>query len=434
MPGRPTPATLPLLRPHQLLARWVLGGILVALMGEVSINPFGTAFRFTLGPLTFNLLVLFFPLLHPLPVAITAGLAIVGARVIAAVADTPAAGLALASIIRDFGPEIVAYTVLGAAASLGRVQSRLDRPLSVVGVLAAGDFSTNMVELFVRRFWPDPRAVIMTALIAVARAVVATGIFEVVRASERERRWADERRNYAQRLLFLSKLQSDIFFLRKSAREMEGLMERAHRLYRELRGHSSQQGALDIAKDIHEVKKDYQRTMASLSRLVDVPDLEPVMRFSEVAALVVESNRVYAQTLGKSLSFTLDLNADFSTERFGRWVSILNNLVTNGVEACPGQGAIRIAAHREGERFRLEVSDTGSGIPARDQAHIFAAGFSTKLNPETGSFSSGIGLTHVSELIKSMDGQILVARSDPSGTAFRIEVPWAALRAVTEEG
>jgi sensor histidine kinase regulating citrate/malate metabolism len=51
----------------------------------------------------------------------------------------------------------------------------------------------------------------------------------------------------------------------------------------------------------------------------------------------------------------------------------------------------------------------------------------------TGASSSGIGLTHVAGLVKSMNGTIRIARSDASGTEFRIEVPWASLETIEQE-
>lgn len=419
----------PYLNPYQLLLRWIMAGAAVAMMGEVSINPFGTAFRFSLGPIMFVLLILFFPMLQPFPVAVIAGLVIVGLHTAADMVIPPGGSWlpTFLGTMSKYGPEIVAYTVLGAVSSLGKVQGRLNRPLAVAAVLAAGDFSANLVELLVRQFRPTPKAVLITALIAVGRAAVAAGLFEVARASERERRWSAERQNYARRLLFVAHLQTDIFFLRKSAREIEAVMERAHRLYRDLKGQPTQPEALGVATDIHEVKKDYQRTMASLAHQIDMPDLATSMSFSEVVHLVADANAAYAETLGKQISFVIDLQADFTTIRFGRWVSILNNVVCNAIESSQELGHLTIYSTREGEWFRVDLSDTGAGIPVKDQGLIFSAGFSTKLNAETGSFSSGLGLTHVAELVRSMRGEIVLAHSSPAGTTFRIKVPWSAL-------
>ncbi len=416
------------------LLRTLLGGVAVAVMGEVFISPFGTAFRFTLGPLTFHLLTLVFTMMHPLPVAMIAGLVIVAYHSAAFVLGNPGPHWlpALTAALNHYGPEFIAYTTLGTLASLGQVQRRLDRPAAVVVILALADLGCNLVELLVRGFPLELRVVVILALTGVGRAAVATGLFEVARASERERRWDAERQAYASRLVFLSKLQTDIFFLRKSAAEVETIAERAHSLYRRLRGRQTQADALSIARDIHEVKKDYQRTLASLSRLLDVPGLAPTMRLSEVVQLVLDTNGAYAQTLGKQITFVTELKADFATERFGRWITILNNLVTNGIEACPEQGRITVQTSRVADRLCVEVADTGSGISPANQACLFAAGFSTKVNPETGCFSGGLGLTHVAELVRSVHGEVLLVESGTAGTTFRVTVPWAHLEAVAE--
>ncbi len=435
MPANQSPYLQRIPRPQTEWIVTVVGGFAVAVLGNVSISPFGTAFRFSLGPITLALLVLFFRNLSPVAVGFTGGLWIVGIQSAVAALHAPAG--AIGPVVRDavatYGPELLAYTGLGLIWRLARVQDEGTGAYQIASVLALGDFTVNIVEQLIRHMSLSPHTVTITAMIAVGRAVFSTGLVVVAQAGARERRWSEERKAYMHKLIFLSNLQTDIFFLRKSSSEIEQIMERAHRLYRDLRGLPAQRSALEIAKDIHEVKKDYQRIMASLSRLLEIPDVQPTMRFSEIVAMVLETNAVYAETLGKAITFESDLQADFLTYRFGRWISILNNLVTNGVEACGTQGRITISSRRIGHLFRLEVSDNGSGIPEKDQAHIFSAGFSTKLNPITRSFSSGLGLTHVRGLVQAMQGEIRLRYSGPGGTTFCIEVPWDGLEALPEE-
>ncbi|HYF90722.1 MAG TPA: ATP-binding protein [Symbiobacteriaceae bacterium] len=334
---------------------------------------------------------------------------------------------------RGYLPETLAYTVLGTALHLFRVDRRLDSPLQAALLIALADLSANVVEVLVR---PDPVQVqrfAVMALVAMGRAAVALGACYVLQEGVRQREWEKERRSYMEKLFFACNLQTEAFFLKKSAREIEQIMAKAHRLYRDLNGQPGQSLALEIAKDIHEVKKDYQRTLSALNRLVDTPKLQAEMDFSEIVALVFDANRSYAAGLGKQVAFKSELLADFRTARYGRWVSILNNLVSNGVEACGTEGTLTVTATRMRERLVVEVSDTGAGIPREDWDLVFSPGFSTKLNPVTGAFSSGIGLTHVAELIGAMGGAIRVAHAAPDrGARFRLEVPWTALEIADE--
>lgn len=403
-------------------------GLIIALLGEISVSPFGTAFRFSLGPVGMALLALF----NWLPTYIAgaaAGLMVPLVHGFMAVLGHPGAqggGPVQAAV--SYIPETLAYTVLGTSLYLFRVHRRLDSPLQVTLLVALADLSANVVEILIR---PDAfawRKAATMALVAVGRAAVALGTCYVLQEGVRQRAWAEERRSYMEKLLVACNLQTEAFFLNKSAREIEQIMAKAHRLYRDLNGRPGHALALEIAKDIHEVKKDYQRTISALYRLVDAPGLQREMNFSEVVALVLDANGAYAAHLLKEIEFESDLMVDFRTYRYGRWVSILNNLVSNGVEACGPTGTLTVRSARVRDRFVVEVGDTGSGIPREDWELVFSAGFSTKLNHVTGAFSSGIGLTHVAGLVKAMGGTIRIEQSDSAlGTRFRVEVPWEAL-------
>ena len=413
----------------------MLAGLVVGLMAEISIHPFGTAFRFSLGPVTLAFVALFFPTLPAYLAGLAAGLMV--PLVHAAFAMVRAPGMeaaALLGAVNQFLPETLAYTLMGSLFYAFRVRERANTPVRLAVLLASADLITNVVETLVRgdalHLLPALAAMV---LVAIGRAFVAEGAYYVLREGVRAHHWERARQRYAEQVLFFSNLQTETFFLQKSARDMEQVMAKAHRLYRDLNGHPGQPLALEIAKDIHEVKKDAQRTLSALFRLVETPQLQPTMTFRQVVALVLDANRTYSRTLGKQVNLRPLLSADFCTPRFGRWITILNNLVSNAVEACPSEGAVAVSAVRSGDRLVVRVSDTGPGIPPEDRTVVFSPGFSTKLNPVTGAFSSGIGLTHVAGLVHMMKGSIAVEESAPGRTVFRLEVPWENLEVVEQE-
>ena len=74
----------------------------------------------------------------------------------------------------------------------------------------------------------------------------------------------------------------------------------------------------------------------------------------------------------------------------------------------------------EGTSFvRIEVSDTGAGIPPENLAKIFEPYFSTK---ETGT---GLGLAIVQKVIDLHDGTVEVGSARGEGTKFTIRLPKA---------
>jgi len=52
---------------------------------------------------------------------------------------------------------------------------------------------------------------------------------------------------------------------------------------------------------------------------------------------------------------------------------VLMNLIGNAIKFTPEKGEIRLSAHSLGGSVRLEVRDSGPGIPIEEQQHIFEA-------------------------------------------------------------
>ncbi len=98
---------------------------------------------------------------------------------------------------------------------------------------------------------------------------------------------------------------------------------------------------------------------------------------------------------------------------------VLLNLVDNALASIPDSGEITLSVQGEpeAERVRVEVADTGVGIPEHDKGRVFEPYFSTKRG------GTGLGLAIVHSIISDHQGQIRVEDNAPSGTRFIIELP-----------
>jgi two-component system nitrogen regulation sensor histidine kinase NtrY len=102
---------------------------------------------------------------------------------------------------------------------------------------------------------------------------------------------------------------------------------------------------------------------------------------------------------------------------------VLINLIDNAVAAVEDEGVVSVETHflEELKLARLEVADTGNGIPADIKQRLFEPYFSTK---KTGT---GLGLAIVSNIISDHNGYIRVRDNQPRGTRFVIELPVKAV-------
>jgi two-component system sensor histidine kinase VicK len=118
----------------------------------------------------------------------------------------------------------------------------------------------------------------------------------------------------------------------------------------------------------------------------------------------LEVFRVAAQE--KKIALVLDLPAEtvfvaIHRDKFGR---ILDNLLSNALNFTPAEGTIKVSLRLVDGRVRLIVQDTGLGIPADLQAHVFDK-FTAASRPGLyGDTTTGLGLFITKQIVEMHEG------------------------------
>jgi len=147
----------------------------------------------------------------------------------------------------------------------------------------------------------------------------------------------------------------------------------------------------------------------------DLQMLDPVEVVREVADFIQpEANRAGVEVLVVHDGQVPPVLADKNKIK-----QALLNLAINAKQAMPEGGRMTFSISREGDTVKLEVSDTGVGIPAEYGSRIFDAFFSTK---ESGT---GLGLAIVKQTVEEFGGTIDFDSTVGKGTTFRITLPAA---------
>lgn len=184
--------------------------------------------------------------------------------------------------------------------------------------------------------------------------------------------------------------------------------------------------------------RDIVRKMMVFSRQ-SLPVRQPVS-VSEAAAEAIPLLRASIPA-SVAIESTLDATGLVSVDP-SEVHQILMNLGTNAVHAMgPGGGTLRfcitdvvgdaallaiVPRLKHGESYvRIEVMDTGHGIPAEHLHRIFDPFFSTK-HPSEGA---GLGLASVHGIVRSLGGEITVYSVVGLGTTFQIHLPTVAVPA-----
>ncbi len=172
--------------------------------------------------------------------------------------------------------------------------------------------------------------------------------------------------------------------------------------------------------------QDLIENILDLSRLELGPEqitLEP-MSLNEVIVQVVTAYQLRAQTKGLTLVFTPDNDLPLILGDREQLTQVVTNLITNGLNYT-NKGNVQISTdyHAEQAQVRLDVRDTGSGIPNEDKPHLFQRFYRGSQHRQGGIPGTGLGLAIVKEIIDIHKGQIEVDSTVDKGTTFRIFLP-----------
>ena len=103
----------------------------------------------------------------------------------------------------------------------------------------------------------------------------------------------------------------------------------------------------------------------------------------------------------------------------------LSNLVDNAIRHTPAGGAVVVTARQRDASIRVEVTDTGPGIPADALPHVFDRLYRVESSRERGSGGSGLGLTIARQLVEAHGGTMWVESEEGSGSRFGFDLPFA---------
>lgn len=112
----------------------------------------------------------------------------------------------------------------------------------------------------------------------------------------------------------------------------------------------------------------------------------------------------------------------------GHLRQVLNNLLDNAVKYSPAGGEVEVEVKVDEPNVRLRVADTGTGISAEEQQHIFQRFFRAESarTRSPGVGGTGLGLSICQSVVQNHGGEIECESVVDRGTTFTVILPLAA--------
>jgi two-component system, sensor histidine kinase YcbA len=401
--------------------------------GELKFYPFiGADLRISMGTSVFFFTLLWSRKIHPIIAGFLTGSAVVTFRVF--LDRIQVDSFQFQTSLNSHFPVFFYYFIFALFFYIFKIKNMNERPL-LIGLLGIVlEVISNLVESSIRHFATHMQitsyTVFIIVMVAIIRSFFVLGFFNILILRDTRLAEEEQRKRTEQILLLISNLYAEMFQLKKSMKNAEELTSACYRLYRDLKDLNHQehaQAALKISGELHEIKKDNQRIYAGLSKLMAKEKLDDFISIEEIIAVITRSNKDYGEMLGKTVDYKVNILGEHPYYQTFILLSLMNNLVSNAVEAIIQEGQIVLTVEKADEMVKISINDNGCGISPKIKPFIFEPGFTTKYD-QIGIASNGIGLSYIKNVIENIGGRIkLIDSKESVGTTFEILLPVASL-------
>ncbi|HET9532637.1 MAG TPA: heavy metal sensor histidine kinase [Blastocatellia bacterium] len=202
-------------------------------------------------------------------------------------------------------------------------------------------------------------------------------------------------------------------------------------------------GELEVLAQKHSLSADVRETVGSaleeverLSKIVESlltmsrldagearMELAKV-NLAELVTTTAEQMRLLADDKNISLSCVSGKRIEVEGDPV-RLKQVVVNLLDNAIKYTPERGQVNVAVSADNGSAVLEVSDTGTGIPAESLHHVFERFYRVDKARSRQMGGTGLGLAIVKSICNAHGGSISVKSVEGKGSSFRVELPLA---------
>ncbi len=129
------------------------------------------------------------------------------------------------------------------------------------------------------------------------------------------------------------------------------------------------------------------------------------------------------QWLSKALEMDVALDEITLTADEDLLSQVWLNLIHNSIKFTPEGGSLRVTLRRDGGAVEFRLADSGIGISAEDQAHVFERFYKADKSRTRTREGSGLGLAIAHKIVSLHKGSISLTSQLNAGTTFVVRLP-----------
>ncbi len=194
-------------------------------------------------------------------------------------------------------------------------------------------------------------------------------------------------------------------------------------------------GALEDGKNAREFVRIIHQDSERLSHLInDLLDLSKIesgkMKMSflpvDLSGIVRRTAAVLEkQAVSRKIEMSWDIPSGLPKVLADdtRLSQVFMNLLDNAIKYTPDGGSVKVSFHFREGAVRVDVSDTGMGIPEKDLPRIFERFYRVDKARSRELGGTGLGLSIVKHIVQAHGGQVFVASQLGQGSTFSFTLP-----------
>lgn len=400
---------------------WISAAVIIG--AQIYFNLFNSDFRISIGIFVFSISVILFGEYPIIPVTYLSAAGVLASRTLLHWLNAGEWNLI------SFFPEMVFYLIYGFLFYTYCRKKNYELSLTAPVFLFFCDFLSNFAEALLRQRVSGFTLNLYISIILVAflRSAFIWFLLFCLRYYKFSLLKREHAQRYQRLLLLISKLNDEVVLMQKNSKMIEETMNTSYKLFQEMEDahidETLSHKALNVAKDVHELKKEYALILRGLSGALNLNLNDEGMYLSDIFQVLSNSLNTSLPE-GKNLSLDIQTEENLYTDKHYFFMSVMRNLLNNAIEASvKPEVHIKVTETSDNDFYIFKVEDDGPGISPEDLDQIFHPGFSTKINYDTGEVNRGLGLNLVKDLIENQWHGVIRAVSQPGQTIFTIHIP-----------